>query len=132
MPSPFPIGTRVVLIMRAAKLENRAEGVVRVMHPEIGMGVEFTRASGEQREHLEKFIHMLRSRRGVQPELVVEPEGMSDAEPPRVEPLTLDEIEDPLLDLFRKNPDSSVEGFRSELRRQRSPSPAPATATVMA
>jgi len=127
MPSPFPIGTRVVLIMRAAKLENRAEGAVRVMHPEIGMGVEFTRASAEQREHLEKFIQMLRSR-GVQPELVVEPEGMSDEEPDRVEMLAIDDIEDPLLDLFRKHPDFTVDGFRAELRKQRSPSCAPATA----
>ena len=132
MPSPFPVGTRVVLIMRAAKLENRAEGVVRVMHPEIGMGVEFNRASGEQRGQLAKFIQTLRSSNGVQPELVVEPEGMSDEEPQRVEPLSLDEIEDPLLDLFRKNPDFSVEGFRGELRKQRSPSPVPTTATVMA
>lgn len=132
MPSPFPIGTRIVLTMRAAQLENRAEGVVRVMHPEIGMGVEFTRSSREQREHLEKFIHTLRSRRGVQPELVVEPEGMGDAEPDRLEPLTVDQIEDPLLDLFRKNPDFSVEGFRAELRKQRNPSHVPAAAPIMA
>ena len=128
MPSPFPVGTRVVLIMRAAELENRAEGVVRVMHPEMGMGVEFTKASGEQREHLEKFIHTLRSSKGVQPALVVEPEGISDAGPGRVEPLTLDEIEDPLLDLFRKNSDFSMEGFHSELRKQRNPSHVPTTA----
>ena len=28
--------------MKAAGLELRVEGVVRVMHPEVGMGVEFT------------------------------------------------------------------------------------------
>jgi len=35
------------------------EGVVRVMHPEIGMGVEFLRRVAQQREHLEKFIQAL-------------------------------------------------------------------------
>jgi CheY-like chemotaxis protein len=123
MASPFPVGTRVTLTMRAAKLESRAEGLVRVMHPEIGMGVEFTRATNQQRGHLEKFIHALRSSSGVQPELVVEPEGMNDAEPVRSEPLALDEIEDPLLDLFRRNPDFTAENFLSELRNQRSPHP---------
>jgi c-di-GMP-binding flagellar brake protein YcgR len=122
MASPFPVGARVTLIMRAAKLENRAEGLVRVMHPEIGMGVEFTRASSQQREQLEKFIHVLRSNKGIQPELVVEPEGMNDTEPVRPEPHTLDEMEDPLLDLFRRNPDFTIESFRSELRKQRNPS----------
>jgi CheY-like chemotaxis protein len=117
--SPFPMGTRVILIMRAAKLENRAEGLVRVMHPEIGMGVEFTRTTDHQREHLEKFIHALRGGGGVQPELVVEPEGMNDAESVRSEPLALDEIEDPLLELFRRHADFNPQTFQGELRKQR-------------
>ena len=132
MASPFPMGTRITLTMRAAKLESRAEGLVRVMHPEIGMGVEFTRASNQQREHLVKFIHALRSGNGVQPELVVEPEGMNDGEPVQPEPRDLNELEDPLLDLFRRNPDFTVENFRSELRKQRNPCTvsAPAVAAV--
>ena len=93
-------------------------------------GVQAARRA--MKHQLAKFIQTLRSSNGAQPELVVEPEGISDEEPQRVEPLSLDEIEDPLLDLFRKNPDFSVEAFRGELRKQRSPSPAPPTATVMA
>jgi c-di-GMP-binding flagellar brake protein YcgR len=119
MPAPFPASTRVILIMRLAKLESRAEGLVRVMHPEIGMGVEFTRTTNQQRKHLEKFIHALKDNKGTPLELVVEPEGMNDAEPISSKPLDLDEIEDPLLELFQRNADLTSEGFLSELRRQR-------------
>jgi hypothetical protein len=119
MAAPLPMSTRVILTMRLAKLESRAEGVVRVMHPEIGMGVEFTRTTHQERKHLEKFIHALKNNNGVQPELVVEPEGMTDAEPVNPNPLLLDEVEDPLLELFQKNTDFPVETFLSELRKQR-------------
>jgi c-di-GMP-binding flagellar brake protein YcgR len=119
MVAPFPVSTRVVLIMRLAKLESRAEGLVRVMHPEIGMGVEFTRTTNQQRQHLEKFIHALKDNKGVPLELVVEPEGMSDAEPISSKPPVLEDIEDPLLELFHRNADLTAEAFLTELRRQR-------------
>ena len=124
--SPFPMGTRVILTMRTAKLESRAEGLVRVMHPEIGMGVEFTRNTDQQREHLEKFIQVLRKSGGVEPELVVEPEGMNDTETVSPVPPTVDDVEDPLLDLFRRNTDFTAESFLSELRKQRNSHPVPA------
>jgi hypothetical protein len=114
------MNTRVILTMRLAKLESRAEGVVRVMHPEIGMGVAFARTTNEHRGQLEKFIHALKSNDHVQPELVVEPEGMNDAEPISSTSLVLDEIDDPLLELFQRNSDFTAEGFLSELRKQRS------------
>src|ERR1700758_1330745 len=57
--SPFPVRTRIVLAMRVAEVELRVEGVVRVMHPEVGMGVEFTQKTTEQRNHVEKFIQTL-------------------------------------------------------------------------
>jgi len=119
MVAPFPVSTRVILIMRLAKLESRAEGLVRVMHPEIGMGVEFTRTTNQQRQHLEKFIHALKDNKGVPLELVVEPEGMSDAEPISSKPPVLEDIEDPLLELFHRNADLTAEAFLTELRRQR-------------
>ena len=123
MAAPFPMNTRVILTMRLGKLESRAEGVVRVMHPEIGMGVEFARSTNQQRKHLEKFIHALKGSHQVLPELVVEPEGMNDAEPAGLNPPVCDEIEDPLLELFLRNPDLTSESFLSELRKQRSPHP---------
>jgi len=128
MASPFPVNARVILTMRIAKLESRAEGVVRVMHPEIGMGVEFTRTSNQQRKHLEKFIHALRHNNRIQPELVVEPEGMNEAESVGTKPLVLDEVEDPLLDLFRRSTEVTAESFLRELRSQRNSLPVTAQA----
>ena len=116
--SPFPPRTRIVLSMKAAGLELRVEGVVRVMHPEIGMGVEFTQTTPEQRVQVEKFIQSLMNAGDVLPELLVEPEGLESAraEPPAQCP----DLEDPLLDLFRRKAALPAELFLNELRKQRS------------
>jgi len=132
MATPFPAGTRVVLGMRMAELRVRVEGVVRVMHPEIGMGVEFIRTTGQQREHVEKLIQALMNSNGALPELVVEPEGMSDPEPAGPAQPVVDETEDPLLDLFRRKTELPTESFLSELRRQRGSHPEAAQAAVSA
>jgi CheY-like chemotaxis protein len=121
MAAPLPMNARVILTMRIAKFESRAEGVVRVMHPEIGMGVEFTRTTNQQRKHLEEFIQALTNSNGAQPELLVEPEGMNDAETTGSERIITDEIEDPLLELFQRSTDFTPESFMSELRKQRNP-----------
>ena len=123
MPAPLPMNTRVILTMRLAKFESRAEGVVRVMHPEVGMGVEFTRTTSPQRKRLEEFIQALTNSNGAQPELVVEPEGMNDVEAGNSEKTVLDDVEDPLLELFQRNAEFTVESFLSELRKQRNSPP---------
>src|SRR6204780_938863 len=74
--SPFPVSTRVTLSMRAGSAEMRAEGVVRVMPPEKGMGVEFSQTTPEHRQAVEKFLGVLTQNRDVLPELMVEPEGL--------------------------------------------------------
>ena len=117
--SPFPPRTKIVLSMRAGKLELRVEGVVRVMHPEIGMGVQFTRTTLEQRNHVERFIHTLMNAGDLLPELSVEPEGLegAQAEVPRAK---LDsDVEDPLLELFDNKASLSAELFLNELKKQR-------------
>ncbi len=115
--SPFPMGTRVTLSMRAAGVELRAEGVVRVMHQDRGMGVEFTQTTGQRREVLEKFLEVLTGNRDLLPELMVEPEGLEQdstaiAFPPG-------EVDDPLLGLFRSQAALPAESFAEELRKQR-------------
>jgi CheY-like chemotaxis protein len=131
MPAPLPMNTRVILTMRLAKFESRADGVVRVMHPEVGMGVEFTRTTNQQQKHLEEFIHLLTNSNGAQPELVVEPEGMNDVDSVNSEKTVLDDLEDPLLELFQRNGEFTVDNFLNELRRQRnSPPLARAAASV--
>jgi CheY-like chemotaxis protein len=128
--APLPMNTRVILTMRIANFESRAEGVVRVMHPEIGMGVEFTRTTNQQRKHLEEFIQVLTNSNGAQPELVVEPEGMNEDEPISARQTVLDEMEDPLLELFQKNAEFTADSFLSELRKQRNSPPLAARAAA--
>jgi hypothetical protein len=98
----------------------RAEGVVLVMHPELGMGIEFAQTTDSQRSDLEKFIQALTSSNGTLPQLLVEPEGLDIGEPV-VTPKSATGIEDPLLDLFRKRSELAPDAFQNELRKQRSP-----------
>ncbi len=116
--SPFPVSTRVTLSMKAAGVEVKPEGVVRVMHADKGMGVEFTHNSPEQGELIEKFLRALAQNPDVQPELLVEPEALeSDATPNAV---TAGALEDPLINLFHNHAGLGVELFQAELRKQRS------------
>jgi DNA-binding NarL/FixJ family response regulator len=129
--SPFPVSTRVTLSMRAAGIELRAEGIVRVMHPDKGMGVEFTQSTREHRALLEKFLSLLTENRDVLPELLVEPEGLeTDASQSLEAPATPGEAEDTLLRLFRNQAELPVEAFLEELRKQRGLTASSATASA--
>jgi len=122
--SPFPVRTRIVLSMRVSDHELRVEGVVRVMHPEVGMGVELTQKTAEQRNHVEKFIHSLMGAGNALPELLVEPEGLEGEHPATPEnTLRSTEGEDPLLDLFQQKASLPAELFLNELRKQRRSQP---------
>jgi hypothetical protein len=131
IPSPFPVSTRVTLSMRASDVELRSEGVVRVMHPEKGMGVEFTQTTPEHRDLLEKFLSRLAENPSVSPELLVEPEGL-DTEPAQRSPAAEgpSETGDPLLDLFRSHPALAADSFLTELRKQRGAIASAASASV--
>jgi len=126
--SPFPVSSRVTLSMRAAGVEVRVQGVVRVMHPDRGMGVEFTQSTPEDRAALEKFLEILTSNRGVLPEMLVEPEGL-ERDPVAAE-RAQGEYDDPLLHLFHQGP-VSPEAFHEELRKQRSVVPQVSPGTVV-
>ncbi len=117
--SPFPVSTRVTLSMRAGEVELKTEGVVRVMHPDKGMGVEFIRTTSEHLQLLEKFLGMLSQNPGVLPELLVEPEGLETLETKTEPNAALGQEEDTLLGLLRKRPPLSAEEFREELGKQR-------------
>jgi CheY-like chemotaxis protein len=119
--SPFPVSTRVTLSMRAAEVGLRAEGVVRVMHPDKGMGVQFTQSTPEHRTVLEKFLATLTENREVLPELLVEPEGLETEplQPEKAVAPDAGEAEDPLLTLFRREGALPVDTFLAELRKQR-------------
>src|SRR4029077_1467557 len=94
--SPFPASSRVTLSMRAHEVEVQVQGIVRVMHPDQGMGVEFTQNTPEHRSTLERFLQVLTENRGLTPELLVQPDGLESELPRKTE---LDPLEDPLLHL---------------------------------
>lgn len=118
--SPFPVTTRVTLSMRAAEIELRVGGVVRVTHPDQGMGVEFTQATAEHRAALEKFLGVLTENRDLSPELLVEPEGL-EVEPQPTSNLEAGpaETDDPLLGLFRSQSALPADVFLAQLHKQR-------------
>jgi hypothetical protein len=119
--SPFPVSTRVTLSMRAAGTELRAEGIVRVMHPDKGMGVEFSQTTPEHRDLLEKFLRLLSENRDVLPELLVEPEGLETESVNATLALAVTgDGEDTLLGLFRNQAGLPADSFLAELRKQRS------------
>jgi c-di-GMP-binding flagellar brake protein YcgR len=119
--SPFPASSRVALSMRAAGVEVRAQGVVRIMHPDKGMGVEFTQATPEHRAAVEKFLAVLNENHTLLPELLVEPEGLETDLRSALPPSS--DADDPLLQLFQGD-SLTAEEFHQELRKQRAVPPA--------
>jgi hypothetical protein len=117
--SPFPVSTRVTLSMRAGEIDLRTEGVVRIMHADKGMGVEFTQSTPEHRRLLEKFLGLLVENREVLPELLVEPEGLETESSNPSLLATTGDPEDTLLGLFRSQAALSADAFLAELRKQR-------------
>jgi c-di-GMP-binding flagellar brake protein YcgR len=115
--SPFPVSTHVTLTMRAAGVEVRVSAVVRVMHADRGMGLEFIQTTAQHRQEVERFLKMLSENRGLSPELLAQPEGLDrDTSWDSNED---SEGNDPLVELFRTQATAPVETFLDELRKQR-------------
>jgi CheY-like chemotaxis protein len=120
--SPFPERSGIVLCLKAAAdMEVQADGMVRVMHPEFGMGIEFASGTAEQRERVGNFINFLTGRPGTLPQLLITPRALAannsqDFRSNRGS----EEPEDLLLDLLDRADSLSQEDFLQELRRQRS------------
>ncbi|MFY9560857.1 MAG: PilZ domain-containing protein [Terriglobales bacterium] len=118
--SPFPQGTRVILSIKTGELELRAGGVVRVSHPEFGMGVEFIQATSQQHDQVRQMIETLRANGDKSPELQVEPDGLETSAPGEgsVE-APVPGTEDALLELFRHKSQMPVDAFLEQMREQR-------------
>ena len=113
--SPFPASSRVTLSMRAGAVEVRAQGVVRIMHPDKGMGVEFTQTTPEHRAAVEKFLGVLNDNRTLSPELLVQPDGLESGLAPIKPP---GDTDDPLLQLFYGE-SLTAEQFHEAMHKQR-------------
>jgi DNA-binding response OmpR family regulator len=117
--SPFPVRTRLHLMMKLPDMELQIEGIVRIMHSGAGMGLEFTQSTPAQKASVEKFIHTLVASTGTVPDLQVKPDAI-DNTASAVFPETVgDDPADPLLFLFSTRADLPAELFHAELRKQR-------------
>jgi CheY-like chemotaxis protein len=120
--SPFPQSSAVDLCLRATGMEIHTEGLVRVMHPGHGMGIEFPSRTEEQRKSVGEFIAFLTAQPGVTPELETSPRSLLAADVDlKQTSIEGSEGEDPLLELLRTGNTLEEEDFLSELHRQRTP-----------
>jgi PilZ domain len=122
--APFPADTPVVLSIRESNAECLLEGVVRVSHPQTGMGVEFTEGqTHDQRARVGELIGRLVSNREVPRIFVGRKEGRKESQHAAPNPAPHAERDaeapDPLLDLVRSGASLSAEQFQSDLRAQR-------------
>jgi DNA-binding NarL/FixJ family response regulator len=122
-PSPFPVHTRVELLLRAADRSLKTGGKVRLMEPEFGMGVEFFTRTDEHRRRLEELVRQMIRTPDAGAEVLVEPEGIDweeecDVSTSDAETWALGDIEcDRLLELFRTGSAFSREQLVLELEK---------------
>jgi hypothetical protein len=110
----------VDLCLRAAGMEIHTEGLVRVMHPSHGMGIEFPARTEEQRKSVGDFIEFLTSRPGATPELESSPRALrASADELKRSSGTDHELDDPLLELLRKGDSLEEQDFLTQLHQQR-------------
>jgi CheY-like chemotaxis protein len=119
--SPFPEHSVITLCLKAEDMEVQAEGVVRVMHPGFGMGIEFAARTTDERAQVARFIGFLTSRPGTYPALLITPRTLTASDDyDQPEPLPAEELEDSLLELLHNHESFNQEEFLQRLRQQRS------------
>ncbi len=121
--SPFPERAMVDLCLKTEGMAVHTEGMVRVMHPGQGMGVEFPSRTPEQRAQVGNLISLLRGCPESMLELSISPRALradlSQFERAK-EPGASEDLDDPLLELLRQGSALQQDDFVAELRRQRS------------
>jgi CheY-like chemotaxis protein len=119
--SPFPERSGITLCLNAEDMEVQAEGMVRVMHPGSGMGIEFAARTTDERAQVARFIGFLTSRPGTFPALLITPRALAAGDNhAEIEPPPKEELDDPLLELLRNHEALSQDEFLQKLRQQRS------------
>jgi hypothetical protein len=101
-------------------MEIHAEGLVRVMHPGHGMGIEFPARTEEQRKSVGEFIEFLTGQPGVTPQLETSPRSLvaNTVDLSQTSSAGSD-TDDPLLELLRSGNTLEEDEFLAELHRQR-------------
>ncbi len=124
--APFPERALVDFCLKTKELEVHTEGMVRVVHPMLGMGVEFPSRTLEQREQVGSLINFLRNSPDAMPELSISPRALV-ADLTQFEPADKlaehadEELEDPLVELLRRGASLEQADFFAELEHQRNP-----------
>jgi CheY-like chemotaxis protein len=124
--APFPEHALIDLCLKTEELEVHTEGMVRVVHPGFGMGIEFPSRTVEQRAQVGNLINFLRQCSAIMLELIISPRALV-ADLTQFEPADKDttgsaeEMEDSLLELLRRGSSLEQDEFLSELRQQRNP-----------
>ncbi|PYX39314.1 MAG: hypothetical protein DMG81_09660, partial [Acidobacteria bacterium] len=59
MPTPFPAGTSVEIVVRTEDMKLRVQGVVQSVHPGFGMGVKLVLKTAENHDHVQSLIRLL-------------------------------------------------------------------------
>ncbi|MBI1741273.1 MAG: hypothetical protein HY233_10245 [Acidobacteriales bacterium] len=118
--APYPVGTPVLASVRVANSECLLDGVVRVSHPQSGMGVEFISRVHDHRARVEQLITLLATHREV-PRVLV---GRQERPAPQASQLENNGGEspmasDPLLELIRMGDSLPAEEFFDDLKAQR-------------
>jgi DNA-binding NarL/FixJ family response regulator len=118
--SPFPQSSAVDLCLKAVGMEIHTEGLVRVMHPGHGMGIEFPARTEEQRKSVGDFIEFLTKQPGATPELEISPRSLvASSEELHHKAEAGSESDDALLELLRNGDMLEQVQFLEDLHRQR-------------
>lgn len=116
IPTPLPVSTQVKLSVSAGTTPLEVAGVVRVMNPESGMGVQFDHAANTVAA-VEKLLAELARGNGATPEILVEPQGLTQIDRLGISPSAEGDL---LLQLFNDASIITPESFFERLRQQRS------------
>ncbi len=118
--APFPVETAVLLSIRASNAEYLLDGVVRVSHPQTGMGVEFTGGPAhDRRAQVEQLIGRLMSQSEAPKIFVGRKEQQKAASKPAPEVARDEESRDQLLQLVCEGASLTMHQFLGALRAQR-------------
>jgi DNA-binding response OmpR family regulator len=116
--SPFPQNSAIDLCLADTGMEIHTAGLVRVMHPGYGMGIEFSAVSPEQRRDVGQFIEFLTIAPAANPKLEISPRALVASTAELTGSADAD-TDDALLELLRSGSSLEQDAFLNALREQR-------------
>ena len=115
--SPYPEHSLVELCLTAEQTEVSTKGTVKVMHPGVGMGIEFASPTSTQREAVQELLTVLTSSPTILPTSTVTPRALFSRNGTHADNVNAED--DPLLHLLRNHESLNQEEFLREMKQQR-------------